>query len=148
RELLELNQRASDLAEKKAQLEAQLQKLQDKKAALEKGKQTPRIKVFRLKHRDPAEISIVLTELLPQPAATGQVGMMGGMMPGGGGWMGMAGGGGMKGGMPGGGGGMGMAMGGMKGGGMGGFSGASGGMGGPARPATTWRVAVDPRTGS
>jgi hypothetical protein len=77
--------------------------------------------------------------------------MMGGMMPGGGGlmgMMGMAGGGGMKGGMPGGGAGMGMAMGGMKGGGMGGFGGGPGGMGGSARPATTWRVAVDPRTGS
>jgi hypothetical protein len=166
RELRDLNDRANQLADQKAQLEARLQKLLDKRASLEQGKRAVRIKVFRLKHRDPAEISNVLAELLPQPAPAGMPGMGGGMMPGGGGLMGMSGGlptlpqpahgfqggaSGMKGGggmMPGGmaGGPGGMMAAGQSGGMSMGMMG--GGMGGPGRPATGWRVAVDARTGS
>jgi beta-lactamase regulating signal transducer with metallopeptidase domain len=153
--LRELAAKAKELEKTKARLEKQLKALQDEKARDEKMASATRIKVFRLKHRDPNEISAVLTELLPQPQP-GQVGMMGaagmvgagpGMM---GGMMGMMGG--KAGMMPGGGGGGMMgASGGFAGGK--GFAGGGPGMGiggaaGFPRTAANWRLAVDARTNS
>jgi hypothetical protein len=153
----ELQAKIQALEEQRAALEVKLKELETRKVAAT----AVRIKVFRLKHRDPNEISAVLSELLPQPgAATGMMSsVMGGMTPGGmmgggpgaGGVRGAGGpigGGGMRGGpggMPG------MSPGGMKGGsasmGPPGMMPGSG-MGGFGRAATGWRLAVDTRTNS
>jgi type II secretory pathway component GspD/PulD (secretin) len=159
-QLRELAAKAEELEAARKQLEEQIKKLADKKPKAEK--QTPRIKVFRLKHRDPNEVSALLAELLPQPepAASGAapMGMMQGMQgmmgkggPGGamGGTM-LGGGAGMLGGLGMGGfaGGMAGLGGGLGGGGLGGFGGLGGLGGGMERPATSWRLAVDERTNS
>jgi hypothetical protein len=136
-EALEVKQK--ELEVMRAKLEEDLKTSSKAKAAAEK--QPARIKVFRLKHRDPNEVSSVLTDLLPQPepaTAGGMGGMMGGMAPGGGGMVGGGAGGGMMKGMmkgmgggPGMGGGMGPGMGAMGlGGGFGGLAGMGGGLGG------------------
>jgi uncharacterized protein (UPF0335 family) len=154
-QLRELAARADQLEAEKARLEADLKKLASERGKVEaNAKQALRIKVFRLKHRDPDELSGVLTELLP-PRQTGMPGKGGGTFmqgmggPGGGagGMMGMmqgsgAPGGGLMGGPSAGA----LGMGGL--GGMGGAMGLGGGMGGQFRPETSWRIAVDARTNS
>jgi beta-lactamase regulating signal transducer with metallopeptidase domain len=114
---------AAELERKKADLEANLQALEQKRSEA-----ATHIKVFRLHHRDPGEIQSVLQTLLAHQASEAEgVGagdktspMMGAMMMGGRGG---------RGGRPG----MGGPMPGMMGGGMGG-------------PAPTWRLAADRRT--
>jgi beta-lactamase regulating signal transducer with metallopeptidase domain len=174
-QLRELEAKQKDLEAARAKLEEQLKATKDANKKMEK--QPPRIKVFRLKHRDPNEVSSVLTDLLPQPQpAGGGAGMMGMMqgamgkgMVGGGEGGGMKSGGGMGGfggGMMGGpgmgalgfGGGMAGLGGGLGGfGGVAGFGGGMGGLGGGAgmmgRPTgalqgASWRIAVDERTNS
>jgi hypothetical protein len=98
-----------------------------------------RLKVFRLSHSDPEQVSGVLKSLLPEESdsvAAGPVAPIGGGMLGfgGGGMLGLAGGGAGLGGAPAGNG---------LGGGLGGLGGGLGGVGGP-----TWRLAADPRTKS
>jgi len=99
-----------------------------------------RLKVFRLSHSDPEQVSGVLKSLLPEESdsvAAGPGAPIGGGMLGfgGGGMLGLAGGGAGLGGAPAGNG---------LGGGLGGLGGGlGGGMGGP-----TWRLAADPRTKS
>jgi hypothetical protein len=165
-QLRELEAKQKDLEAMRMKLEEQMKAASAARTKLEK--QPARIKVFRLKHRDPNEVSSVLTDLLPhaEPGKAGDGGMMG-MMQGamGKGMMGGGEGGGMKGGGMGGfGGGAGMMggpapgmMGGMgamgMGGGLmgigGGFGGLGGGMAGVMpRPNTSWRIAVDERTNS
>jgi beta-lactamase regulating signal transducer with metallopeptidase domain len=169
-----------ELEAKQKDLEAMRMKLQEdlKAAAQDKtkqDKQPARIKVYRLKHRDPNEVSSVLTDLLPQPVQpagggetlpggahgfSGAAGMIGGGKAGAKQQKGMMGGGGhpMGAGMGGGMGalGMGGGFGGLAGmgGGLGGFGGAAGfggGFGGRptgAAQGAAWRIAVDERTNS
>jgi hypothetical protein len=158
-QLKSLQDKAAQLGESKAAVEAQIAALQEQKAEAS----APRIKVFRLQHRDPEEVRDVLAKLLPRGDGTpggegGGVPMMGsmggprgggmmppgGMMPGGGG-------------RPGGGrsGGMGSGMG-PPGGGPPGMMGAGGLSGGPPGGGLVgmggfgivhgWRLAVDNRT--
>jgi beta-lactamase regulating signal transducer with metallopeptidase domain len=172
-QLRELEAKQKDLEAARMKLEEQLKATAEAKTKMEK--QPPRIKVFRLKNRDPNEVSSVLTDLLPQPepdkgGGAGMMGMMQGAM--GKGMMGGGEGGGMKGG--GARGGFGGGRGGFGGGGLGGFGGGQmglggglggfgggqmglgggmagfgGGMGGGMpRPNTSWRIAVDERTNS
>jgi len=155
-QIRDLEAQAKKLEDDRARLAAQLKQLTQQQAKAEK--QAPRIKVFRLKHRDPNEVSSVLTDLLPQQHPAGGAGMMMGMqgqmgsgMIGGGpmgGMMGTPNSGGGSGMMPGMGHGMGLMgfSGGAAGfgGGLGGFAGGSGGV--MARPNTSWRIAVDERT--
>jgi hypothetical protein len=138
-QLEDLKQKVEALKQQKADVEAKL-------AALEEDKKATRIKVFRLKHRDPQEMQDILGQLLTrweQPGAgpgTPGPGMPG--MPGGPGMAGRMGGGGPPGFGGGGGprgGGMGMVMAGM---------GPGPGMpgGGLGAPPQTFRLAVDERT--
>src|SRR5262249_21614194 len=139
-----LAQKAKQLEDEKARLEEELKQRADERARADsRAKLMLRIKVFRLKHRDPSELSAVLTELLPQQQ-TGMPGTgMGAMMQG---MPGRAGG---KGGFGGGGGMMGAGGGaGIMGGGGGGMAGMGPGMGSPGRAAPGWRIAVDARTKS
>jgi hypothetical protein len=99
------------------------------------------LKVFRLSHSEPEQVSGVLQSLLPQDSGGGLAGLGGGL-----GALGLGGGGGMIGlGIGGGGAGLGGAPAGNGlGGGLGGLGGGlGGGVGGP-----TWRLAADPRTKS
>jgi hypothetical protein len=159
-QLKSLQEKATQLGESKAAVEAQIAALQEKKAEAA----TPRIKVFRLQHRDAEEVRDVLAKLLPlgEGAAGGDAGggaMMGGfggprggsgmmppggMMPGGGGRPGGGRSGGMGSGMgpPGG---APPGMGGTAGFGGGAGSGGMMGMGGSGQ-VHGWRLAVDGRT--
>ncbi len=95
-----------------------------------------RLKVFRLSHSDPEQVSGVLQSLLPQDSGGGLAGLGGGL-----GALGLGGGGGMIGLGSGGGAGLGGAPAGNGiGGGLGGLG---GGVSGP-----TWRLTADPRTKS
>jgi type II secretory pathway component GspD/PulD (secretin) len=166
-QLRELEAKQKDLEAARMKLEEQMKATSAAKTKLEK--QPSRIKVYRLKHRDPNEVSSVLTDLLPQPqpAAGGgaSMGMMMGGMQAGGGMVGGGAGGGMMGGpgvgggpggmgMPGmgalgmgGGAGLGGMAGGFAGGGLGGFGGFAGRATGALQGAS-WRIAVDERTNS
>lgn len=134
-----------DLEKQVKALEAQLNdaeaKIQALKADLKKQQDGPRVKVFRLSHRDPVEVRDVLNRLLPR-GVTGDMGEGSGGEPGGG-MSPPMGSGPMGGGLrPPGGSGMGPP----------GFAGPGGGMpgmmGGPGMGMPSWRLAVDKRTNS
>src|SRR5262249_51863689 len=76
-QLRELEAKQKDLEAMRLKLEVQMKAAAEAKS--EQAKQPARIKVFRLKHRDPNEVSSVLTDLLPhaEPGKGGGGGMMG-----------------------------------------------------------------------